>query len=72
MEASMPRCMTGYCSYEATMAVRITRRNKVIIDDSVNPIYRAMVDSHRNQSLERIETNNAEGLVGRKAILKSL
>lgn len=75
MEASNASLYDGGTAlYEATMmAVRITRRNKVIIDDSVNPIYRAMVDSHiRNQSLERIETNNAEGLVGRKAILKSL
>ena len=37
----------GTAIYEAMMmALRVTGRNKVIIDDSVNPIYRVMIDSY--------------------------
>ena len=37
----------GTAMYEAMMmAMRITGRNKVIIDDSVHPIYRVMIHSH--------------------------
>ena len=64
----------GTALYEAMMmALRITRRNKVIIDDSVNPIYRVMIDSYsRNLKINLVETNNHEGLANRDAILKAL
>ncbi len=64
----------GTAMYEAIMmALRITRRNKVIIDDSVNPIYRVMIHSYtRNLSIDLEETNNADGLANREAILSSL
>jgi glycine dehydrogenase subunit 1 len=64
----------GTALYEAMMmALRITGRNKVIIDDSVNPIYRVMIHSYtRNLSIELAETKNADGLSNRKAILKRL
>ena len=61
----------GTALYEAMMmALRITGRNKVIIDDSVNPIYRVMIHSYtRNLSIELAETRNADGLASREAIL---
>jgi len=64
----------GTALYEAMMmALRITGRNKVIIDDSVNPIYRVMIHSYtRNLSIELAETKNAEGLSNRKEILRQL
>lgn len=64
----------GTAMYEAIMmALRITRRNKVIIDDSVNPIYRVMIHSYtRNLSIDLVETNNADGMANRDAILNSL
>ncbi len=30
----------------AAMALRVTRRNKVVVDDSVNPLYRRMLETH--------------------------
>ncbi len=47
--------------YEAMMmALRITGRNKVIIDDSVNPIYRVMIHSYtRNLKIELDQTHSA-------------
>jgi glycine dehydrogenase subunit 1 len=64
----------GTALYEAMMmALRITDRNKIIIDDSVNPIYRVMIHSYtRNLQIELVETANAEGQVDRDAILKLL
>jgi glycine dehydrogenase subunit 1 len=64
----------GTALYEAMMmALRITGRNKVIIDDSVNPIYRVMIHSYtRNLSIELAETRNADGLSNRKEILRQL
>jgi glycine dehydrogenase subunit 1 len=45
-------------------------RNKVIMDDSVNPIYRVMIHSYtRKPQHELIETTNAEGVANRDAIL---
>ena len=42
------------------MALRITGRNKVIVDDSVNPIYRVMLHSYtRNLGIELEETHCA-------------
>jgi glycine dehydrogenase subunit 1 len=64
----------GTALYEAMMmALRITGRNKVIIDDSVNPIYRVMIHSYtRNLHIELVETANAAGLANREAIEKAL
>ncbi|MHC4759093.1 MAG: aminomethyl-transferring glycine dehydrogenase subunit GcvPA [Planctomycetota bacterium] len=64
----------GTAMYEAMMmALRITRRNKVIIDDSVNPIYRVMIHSYTsNLNIKLDETHNTNGLADRKKILESL
>ncbi len=64
----------GTALYEAMMmALRITGRNKVVMDDSVNPIYRVMIHSYtRNLRIEMVETNNADGLANRQTILKAL
>ena len=61
----------GTALYEAMMmALRITGRNKIIIDDSVNPIYRVMVHSYtQNLNIELNETNCSNGLANRKRIL---
>jgi glycine dehydrogenase subunit 1 len=75
MEASNASMYDGGTAlYEAMMmALRITKRNKVIIDDSVNPIYRVMIHSYtRNLRINLVETNNHEGLANRDAILKAL
>jgi glycine dehydrogenase subunit 1 len=64
----------GTAMYEAMMtALRITGRNKVIIDDSVNPIYRVMIESYtRNLKIELVQTHCATGLVDREQILAKL
>ncbi len=64
----------GTAIYEAIMmALRITKRNKVIIDNSVNPIYRVMVDTYtRNLKIELQQTENKEGLANREQILEKL
>lgn len=64
----------GTAIYEAIMmALRITRRNKVIIDDSVNPIYRVMAETYtRNLKIELQQTKNKEGLANREKILEKL
>jgi glycine dehydrogenase subunit 1 len=64
----------GTALYEAMMmALRITGRNKVIIDDSVNPIYRVMIHSYtRNLNIELVETNNSAGLANREKMLEEL
>lgn len=64
----------GTALYEAMMmGLRISRRNKVIIDDSVNPIYRVMIHSYsQNLKIDLVETKNHEGLANRDAILKAL
>lgn len=75
MEASNASMYDGGTAlYEAMMmALRITRRNKVIIDDSVNPIYRVMIHSYsRNLNIDLEETKNHEGLANREAILAAL
>ena len=75
MEASNASLYDGGTAlYEAMMmARRITRRNKVIIDDSVNPIYRRMIRSYtRNLSIELDETQGREGLADRQRILDTL
>ncbi len=75
MEASNASLYDGGTAlYEAMMmSLRITRRNKIIIDDSVNPIYRVMIESYtRNLNIELEQTGNEKGLAGRKKIMKLL
>jgi glycine dehydrogenase subunit 1 len=64
----------GTAIYEAmTMAMNATRRDKVIVDDSVNPIYRVMLESYtRNLHIELVTTPNAGGHVNREAIVAAL
>jgi len=64
----------GTAIYEAMMmALRITKRNKVIIDDSVNPIYRVMIDSYtQNLQIDLEETHCADGLANRQEIFDKL
>jgi glycine cleavage system P protein (glycine dehydrogenase) subunit 1 len=46
----------------ATMAVRITRRDRVVVHNSVNPIYRQMLDTHAaNLDLDITEGDDPEG-----------
>jgi len=64
----------GTALYEAMMmAHRITRRNKIIIDDSVNPIYRVMIHSYtQNLKIEFEETQCKDGLADREQILERI
>ncbi|NLZ05416.1 MAG: aminomethyl-transferring glycine dehydrogenase subunit GcvPA [Phycisphaerae bacterium] len=64
----------GTAMYEAMMmAMRITGRNKVIIDDSVHPIYRVMIHSHtQNLPVDLNETHCTNGLANRAEILDRL
>lgn len=64
----------GTAIYEAMMmSLRITGRNKVIIDDSVNPIYRVMIHSHtQNLNVELEQTHYIDGLANRKQIMEKL
>ncbi len=62
----------GTALYEAMMmALRITGRNKVIVDDSVNPIYRVMIKSYtQNLRIELEQTHCEDGLANRDHILQ--
>ncbi len=64
----------GTAIYEAVMmALRITGRNRVIVDDGVNPIYRTMLRSYTsNLGIELLEMPNANGLADRDRIAKEL
>ncbi len=64
----------GTAIYEAIMmALRITGRNKIIIDDSVNPIYRVMIDSYtKNLSIHLDQVNCVDGQANREEIYKKL
>ncbi len=64
----------GTALYEAMMmALRITRRNKIIIDDSVNPIYRVMIQSYtRNLNIELDKSHCTTGLANRDEIMSLL
>ncbi len=64
----------GTALYEAIMmALRVTGRNRVVVDDSVSPIYRTMIRSYtRNLGIELVETLSAEGLPDREAIRREL
>jgi len=61
----------GTALYEAIMMTRrINNRNKIIIDDSVNPIYRVMINSYtRNLNIKLDETKNTGGLINRDRII---
>jgi len=64
----------GTAMYEAMMmALRITGRNKVIIDDSVNPIYRVMIHSYtQNLKIDLEQTHCVDGLANRDQIFQKL
>jgi glycine dehydrogenase subunit 1 len=64
----------GTALYEAMMmALSSTRRNKIIIDDSVNPIYRVMIQSYTsNLQIELEELHCGNGLVDRAALEKMI
>ncbi|MHC4508904.1 MAG: aminomethyl-transferring glycine dehydrogenase subunit GcvPA, partial [Planctomycetota bacterium] len=64
----------GTALYEAMMmALRITGRNKVIIDDSVNPIYRVMIGSYtQNLRIELEQTCCEDGLANRRELLEKI
>ncbi len=75
MEASNASLYDGGTAlYEAMMmALRITGRNKIIIDDSVNPIYRVMIESYtRNLQIDLKQTHAQDGLANRQAIYECL
>jgi len=60
----------GTALYEAIMmARRATRREKIILDDGVNPIYRQIVRTHvRSLPVELVEVAHADGQINRKEI----
>jgi len=64
----------GTALYEAMMmALRVTGRNRVLVDDSVSPIYRTMIRSYtRNLGIELLETVSTRGLPDREAIRREL
>ena len=64
----------GTAIYEAMMmALRITGRNRIIIDDSVNPIYRVMIHSYtRNLKIQLDQTHCTDGLANREQILEKI
>ena len=60
----------GTAIYEAIMmAIRVTGKNKVIIDDGVNPIYRKMIRSYTsNLGIAMAETHVQNGKANRQEI----
>ncbi len=64
----------GTAVYEAIMmALRVTRRSQVIVDDSVSPIYRKMVRSYTtNLGIDLEEAPSRNGLPDREAIAAKL
>jgi len=64
----------GTALYEAAMmAIRITRRNKIIMDGGVSPIYRKMIHSYTsNLNIDFIEIPVSHGHSDRKEIAKVL
>ena len=64
----------GTAVYEAIMmALRITKRNHVIVDETVSPIYRKMVRSYTsNLGIALVETPHARGLPDRNAIAEQI
>jgi glycine dehydrogenase subunit 1 len=64
----------GTALYEAIMmALRVTGRRRVVVDDSVSPIYRTMVRTYtRNLGIELVETRSRIGLPDREALAKEV
>jgi glycine dehydrogenase subunit 1 len=64
----------GTAIYEAIiMALRITGRNRVVIDEAVNPIYRKMIRSYTtNLGIELVEVPARSGLADRERIAEHL
>ena len=64
----------GTALYEAMMmAIASTRRKKIIIDNSVNPIYRVMIHSYTsNLNIELKEIHCTDGQVDRSALKKQI
>lgn len=64
----------GTALFEAIMmAFRITRRNRVLIDESVNPIYRTMLQSYSaNLAFEFVTMPMTNGLADRQAFRAAL
>lgn len=62
----------GTALYEAIMmALRVTGRRRVVVDDSVSPITRTMVRTYtRNLGIELVETPSRIGLVDREALAR--
>jgi glycine dehydrogenase subunit 1 len=60
----------GTAIYEAiTMSLRRTRRNRVVVDETVNPIYRKMIRSYTsNLGIELVEVPHADGQADRQAL----
>jgi len=55
------------------MALRITKRNRVLVDEGVSPIYRTMLRSYtRNLNIEYREVSLRDGLADRDAFAKKL
>jgi glycine dehydrogenase subunit 1 len=55
------------------MALRITKRNRVLVDEGVNPIYRTMLRSYmRNLKIEYGEVALLDGIADRDAFAKKL
>ncbi len=64
----------GTAVYEAgMMALRATRRAKLVVCESVSPIYRRMLRTHlRHHSVQLVETPHAEGGTDRAALALAL
>jgi glycine dehydrogenase subunit 1 len=64
----------GTALYEAMMmAMRVTGRRRVIVDESVSPIYRTMIRSYTsNLGIELIETPHDDGLPDRRAVARQM
>lgn len=75
MEASNASLYDGGTAlYEAMMmAMRVNGREKIIVDDSVNPIYRVMIHSYtRNLKIDLTETHCIDGHIDRQQIIDKL
>jgi len=64
----------GTAMYEAMMmALRVTGRNRVVIDDGVSPIYRKMLRCYTaNLGIELVQTASRGGLADREALAEQL
>lgn len=64
----------GTALYEAlTMSLRVTGRRRVIIDESVNPVYRVMLHSYaENMRIELLQICSSDGVVDRDMLGEEL